>query len=123
MNAAHLNALAARVVASELGRLPAPVRALAEHVPVHLLARPPAHVLAEGFPDDLLGLFEGAAYGEELALDQPMPPQISLYLDNLWDFAAADEGAFRKEVRVTYLHELGHYLGWDEAELAARGLD
>ncbi|MEX2043899.1 MAG: metallopeptidase family protein, partial [Opitutus sp.] len=23
----------------------------------------------------------------------------------------------------TYLHELGHYLGWDEDELTARGLD
>jgi predicted Zn-dependent protease with MMP-like domain len=30
---------------------------------------------------------------------------------------------FRDEVRLTYLHELGHYLGWDEDELAARGLD
>jgi predicted Zn-dependent protease with MMP-like domain len=26
-------------------------------------------------------------------------------------------------VRVTYLHELGHFLGWDEEDLAARGLD
>jgi len=26
-------------------------------------------------------------------------------------------------VRITYLHELGHYLGWDESDLEARGLD
>ena len=31
--------------------------------------------------------------------------------------------AFREETRLTYLHELGHYLGWGEDELAARGLD
>jgi len=30
---------------------------------------------------------------------------------------------YREEVRVTYLHELGHYLGWDEDDLTARGLD
>jgi predicted Zn-dependent protease with MMP-like domain len=30
---------------------------------------------------------------------------------------------FRKEVRLTYLHELGHYLGWDEDQVAAHGLE
>jgi len=30
---------------------------------------------------------------------------------------------FKKETRLNYLRELGHYLGWDEDELAARGLD
>jgi len=30
---------------------------------------------------------------------------------------------FREEVERTYLHELGHYLGWDEDDVAARGLD
>ena len=34
-----------------------------------------------------------------------------------------DVDVFREEVRLTYLHELGHYLGWDEDELTARGLD
>lgn len=24
--------------------------------------------------------------------------------------------------RLTYLHELGHYLGWDEGDLERRGL-
>ena len=46
-----------------------------------------------------------------------------LYLNNLWDFAEGDEAVFKAEVRLTYLHELGHYLGWDEDEVAARGLD
>jgi len=42
---------------------------------------------------------------------------------NLWDFAEGDAEAFREEVRLTYLHELGHFLGWDEDQVAARGLD
>ena len=29
--------------------------------------------------------------------------------------------AFREEVRITYLHELGHYLGLEEDEIEARG--
>jgi len=52
-----------------------------------------------------------------------MPPQISLYLDNIWTFVEQDRDAFVDEVAVTYLHELGHYFGWDEDELTARGLE
>jgi predicted Zn-dependent protease with MMP-like domain len=27
-----------------------------------------------------------------------------------------------EEIRITVLHEIGHHLGWDEEELAERGL-
>jgi len=46
-----------------------------------------------------------------------------LFLENLWDFADGDHKVFCDEVRITYLHELGHFLGWDEDDLAARELD
>ena len=29
---------------------------------------------------------------------------------------------YRQEVRTTYLHELGHYLGWDETDMEDHGL-
>ena len=92
-------------------------------MPVHYERLPAADVIAEGFPADILGLFTGSAHGLELAHDQPAPAQILLYLENLWDFAEEDLEIFRDETRLTYLHELGHYLGWDEDDLAARGLD
>jgi predicted Zn-dependent protease with MMP-like domain len=123
MTFAELETLAAPVVARTLHALPAPLRAPAERVPVHLQPSPDADILAEGLPDDLLGLFTGSELGSELREDQPMPAQILLYLDNIWDFADGDLTAFRDEVRLTYLHELGHYFGWDEDDLAARGLD
>ena len=52
-----------------------------------------------------------------------LPPQIILFLENLWDFAEGDEEIFRDEVHTTFLHELGHYLGLDEDELTERGLE
>ena len=52
-----------------------------------------------------------------------MPPQIILYLENIWDYSDGNLTSYRREVRQTYLHELGHYFGWDEDELTARGLD
>lgn len=53
----------------------------------------------------------------------PIPPQIILFLENLWDFSDGDEAIYREEIRITLLHELGHYLGLDELDLEDRGLD
>lgn len=115
--------IAANAVGATQRRLPPALRPLARDVPVHYEKLPAADVLAEGFEPDILGLFTGRAHGEEMSEGNPAPPQILLYLENLWDFAEEDLEIFRDEVRLTYLHELGHYLGWDEDEVAARGLD
>ena len=123
MNLARLTALAAATVEATQRQLPAEVRPVAVAVPVHYEAGPDPSVLAEGFEPDLLGLFTGNPHGSEFTADQPAPPQILLYLENLWDFAERDVAVFRDETRRTYLHELGHYLGWDEDELTARGLE
>jgi predicted Zn-dependent protease with MMP-like domain len=123
MTHAELTKVAANVVAATQRRLPPEIRRLARDVPVHYECRPAADVIAEGFPDDILGLFAGTEQGRELAETNPAPPQILLYLDNLWDFAERDVDVYREETRLTYLHELGHYLGWDEDDVAAHGLE
>jgi predicted Zn-dependent protease with MMP-like domain len=123
MKHSRLAAIAADTVGATQRRLPADLRALARQVPVHYETVPAADVLAEGFEPDILGLFTGNAHGTEFRHDNPAPPQILLYLENIWDFAEEDVEVFREETRLTYLHELGHYLGWDEDEVAARGLE
>ena len=123
MNLARLTALAAATVEATQRTLPPEIRPLAGAVPVHYEAGPHPDALAEGFEPDILGLFTGSPHGTELSHDQPAPPEILLYLESLWDLAEGDPAVFREETRLTYLHELGHYLGWDEDELTARGLD
>lgn len=123
MNHAHLVETARRVVTAAQRRLPPEIRPLAEAVPVCYERVPSAAVLDEGWEPDILGLFVGHPALGELAEGQPLPPQILLFLDNILDLAEGDEEIYRDEVRITYLHELGHYLGWDEEELARRGLD
>jgi predicted Zn-dependent protease with MMP-like domain len=124
MNFQHLSTIAEQVVSAARRRLPPEVRAVAERVPVCYEAMPNAAIQAEGWEPDILGLFVGHAHGTELdAGAQNLPPQILLFLENLWDYAENDEEIYRDEVRLTYLHELGHYLGWDEDEIAQRGLD
>ncbi len=123
MSGRDLEAAAARVVERTLGELPAEVREVAGRVAVHFERLPGPDVLAEGFEPDLLGLFSGDPLGSEDSAGQGAPPQIHLYIANLWDCCEGDMAAFRREVRVTFLHELGHFLGWDEDDLEARGLD
>ncbi len=76
----------------------------------------------DALADDLLGLFEGYSRLDPLPSGPEDMPRIRLFLDNLWEYAGEEERVFRKEVRITYLHELGHYLGWGEEEVEALGL-
>ena len=104
-----------------LAALPKPLRVRAEKLPVAFERQPNADLQADGIEADTLGLFTGPEFADEENV--PMPPQIILFLENIWDVAEADEKLFRDEVRTTFLHELGHYLGLDEDELTERGLE
>ena len=104
-----------------LSALPKPLRARAEKLPVTFERQPNAGLQADGIEADTLGLFTGPEFADEGNV--PMPPQIILFLENLWDFAEGDEEIFRDEVHTTFLHEMGHYLGLDEDELTERGLE
>lgn len=119
----HLTKLALAEVEATLAELPAPLSERAVRVPVTIEPKPNAGVVAEGIAEDSLGLFSGPSFGDEDNSASPLPPQIILYLENLWDFAEADEEIFLEEVHTTYLHELGHYLGLDEDDLFDRGLE
>lgn len=119
----RLEDLAQAEVAATLVDLPAPLRERAARLPVIFERIPNADFVAEGIEADSLGLFTGPAFGEEEHAASPVPPQIFLYLENLWDFAEGDDDIYREEVHTTYLHELGHYLGLDEDDLTERGLD
>lgn len=123
MQFAQLTAVARQVVAAAQKRLPAEVRAVAEAVPVCYEPIPNDAILAEGWEPDILGLFVGHEHLGELTDGDPLPPQILLFLENIRDYAEGDAEIYRDEVRLTYLHELGHYLGWDEEEIARRGLE
>lgn len=116
-----LCAMASVEVEKTLTALPKPLRARAEKLPVTFERQPNAELQADGIEADTLGLFVGPDFADEENV--PMPPQIILFLENIWDIAETDEKLFRDEVRTTFLHELGHYLGLDEDDLMQRGLE
>jgi predicted Zn-dependent protease with MMP-like domain len=119
----HLRAAALEEIEGTLEALPGPLREKARALPVTFEHIPNAGLQEDGIADDTLGLFVGPDFADEGNSLEPLPPQIILFLDNIWAFAEGDEGIFLEEVHTTYLHELGHYLGLDEDDLFDRGLD
>lgn len=117
----ELVACASREVKDIVGTLPPHLRKQAAALPVSFEHVPSAALIEDGIAPDTLGLFVG---GEFAFSDQdPIPAQIILFLDNIWEMVEGDWDGFVFEVRTTFLHELGHYLGLNEDDLTDRGLE
>ncbi len=114
--------IAGEVIRQTLAELPDDLRAQAALVPVVQEPWPDDALVANGWDADLLGMFVGDGLDISAGEQGPLPPQILLFYENLWDTAEGDEAVYRDEVRITYLHELGHYLGLGEQDLEERGL-
>ena len=110
------------IVRRVIAELPPDLRTLAEQVPVYCEWEMAEHWLEEGVADDSMGLFSGPALNEPTDPDCLESPSITFFLAELWDYCGEDLPTFDEEVRITYIHEFGHYLGLDESELESRGL-
>ena len=110
------------VVRRVIAELPPDLRTLAEQIPVFCEWEMAEHWLEEGVADDSMGLFSGPALNEPTDPDCLESPSITFFLAELWDYCGEDLPTFDEEVRITYIHEFGHYLGLDESELESRGL-
>ncbi len=118
----HLLALAESDVNRTIQSLPSALRDKVRQVPISFERRPGKALQKDGIEPDTLGLFVGEPYSDIGTTTDPLPAQIILFLENIRDAAEGDEAVYQEEVRATLLHELGHYLGLDEADLEKRGL-
>lgn len=120
-------ALLARWAAEELesvrAALPREVGLRVADIPVMIEPEPGPALIADGVEPDVMGLFVGSDFEHERDGRGELPSQIFLFLNPLWAEAGGDPVRFREEVRRTYLHEIGHYLGWEEADLSRRDLE
>jgi predicted Zn-dependent protease with MMP-like domain len=114
---------AERIVREVRAALPEAVRAASDGVAVVLERRVPRHWLDEGIEPDTLGLFSGPSMRDPDAATGDEAPLVTLFLANILDECGGDEDAFDEEVERTFLHELGHYLGLEEGDMAPRDLD
>lgn len=88
-------------------------------------------IIVEDYPSDdvveetgihrhaLMGLFRGQAYGDKdsfFAIPSPYPDSIYLYQKNIESVSETEE-ELMDEIRMTMLHEVGHYFGLSEEDL------
>lgn len=112
--------------------LPARFRARVENVAIVVEDEAPEEKVVhedgtEGWARDeeLMGVFEGVPITEQSVWGATGPNRVVLYQKNIEAFAreaAEEEGkrvedVIREEVRLTLLHELGHYFGMSEEQL------
>lgn len=119
----QLVAEAEKTVAAAKRKLPPDISKYADGLPVVYHEWPTEEIIGEEFEPDILGLFVGDPLGVEPGMGNNAPAHVLLFLESIFDYADGEMDIFRDEVRLTYLHELGHYLGWDEEALEARGLE
>ncbi len=115
------------ITESVLRSLHPSLRAYLANVPILVEESPELFVLDElpdAHPFELLGCFTGRTLAEPAGADawSALPPTITLYRRNLARLVG-DREELERELRITLLHEIGHYLGLDEEDLAERGLD
>ena len=102
-------------VRAALDELPADLAAALENIAV---------VVEDENPEDpdLLGLYHGVPLPERGDMAGVLPDTISIYRIPLEE-SFPDPNELRDEIRITVLHELGHYFGLDEDAIAALGYD
>lgn len=111
------------LVHQALGLLPARVRELLENVAIVVEDWPTREQLAEAGLDhrhDLLGLYQGVPLPERDGGMVLLPDKITLFQRPI-ELVCETREEVVEQVRVTVLHEVGHYLGLDEETLERLG--
>jgi predicted Zn-dependent protease with MMP-like domain len=116
----------ARALREALLELPPMFRDALANVAVVVEEWPSEELLNElGVPPDdtLYGFYHGVPLPERSVLDSGLlPDKISVYRGPLMeDFR--DRNELRRQIRITLLHEIGHYFGMDEEELSRLGYE
>jgi len=97
------------------------VSVLVENLPPEQLSHRSSRNAGIADADDadslVLGVFEGVPATRKSVFDVPSgPDRIVLYQKNI-EAVCSNEDEIRQEVRLTVIHELGHYFGMTEGQL------
>jgi predicted Zn-dependent protease with MMP-like domain len=111
-----------QIADEEMGALPDRARQLIGNVPILIEDYPSEALVKDGVDPRVLGLFVGPSLTEQTMGGPPALNTIHLFHRNL-EMEADSDDAVAEEVRITLLHELGHFFGLEEDDLAEMGLD
>src|SRR5882724_11830654 len=108
-----------KVVEEALDSLPQEFRSRIQNVAVLVEDVPPNQPSPKSGQQGqlLLGVFHGVATTKKSIFDLPSgPDHIVLYQKNI-EAVCSSEAEVCEQIRLTVIHELGHYFGLDEEQL------
>jgi predicted Zn-dependent protease with MMP-like domain len=114
-----------REVARVLDKLPRQFRKQLHNVEIVVEERPGEELFLDAGldpeHDTLYGLYQGIPLPDRSSLYPPiLPDKITIFAEPLLeDFPDPDE--LREQIRVTLLHEIAHYFGFDDDEIDKLG--
>ena len=114
-----------RAVRRAFNRIPREIRERMENVVLTVRKRPAPEMLEEmGYPPDepLLGLYEGAALPEHSFFSPPPlhPDTIFIFQEPLEEMCES-LAELEREIEITVVHEIAHFLGIGEERLEELG--
>lgn len=113
-----------RAVRRAFNRIPAEIRKRMENVVLTVKKRPTREMLEEmGYPPDepLLGLYEGASLQEHsFFAPPPLPDTIFIFKEPLEEMCES-LAELEREIEITVVHEVAHFLGISEERLEELG--
>ena len=101
------------LVEQAVAQLPRIFREKLSNVVIEVADLPPQ---GERHGDPLLGIFQGVPMTEKSVFQTSGPDRVVIYQRNI-ELVCRSRKELVREIRLTLLHELGHYFGLSEEEL------
>lgn len=113
-----------KVVERAIRRIPEEIRAHLNNMSITVRDRPPPELLEEMdmHPDDLLlGFYDGVPLPERSVTEPPLYPDVIVLFQEDLEAVCETREEMEREIEITVVHEVAHFLGMDEERLAELG--
>ena len=115
-----------KIVERAVARIPREIREHLDNVLITVRRRPSRRLIEEmGLPpgETLLGVYQGVSLMDRSVLDPPAYPDTIVLFQEPLEEMCDGIGHLEREIEITVVHEIAHFLGIGEERLAELGYE
>ena len=115
-----------KAVRRALRRIPEEIRRYLDNILITVQDWPPEELLEEmGLPADepLLGVYQGASLAERSTFNPPLYPDTIFIFQGPLEEMCETIDELEEQIEITVVHEVAHFIGFDEERLAELGYE